>query len=611
MAQHLSIYIITEHDPTSARAAQILESAGYQPQIIHPSHLASHSQSRQWDMVILVEPKDPSCFAAFFACPFVVVSAVDRANQAASALKAGAREYLLNQDLDQLPDLVENLTGDQEPENDFLQNPQAEMERILARYRLAEAQLRQSERRMEQMAEMAPVGIFRVNDRGFIGYANRRTSEILGYSKQDLEGQRWDILFDKEAGKSISSVWPSQRSQPFTTECRMLKSDGTPIWVMIQTAPETPDEDLGYIGTLIDLTNQKQAETSRQESLEKYRHLFNTMLDAYVYHEAILGDDGTVSDIRYLEANPVFEEYMGVTRDEILGKTEREVFPNTEPFWYKVFNKVMETEGPVEFERHLKITGRVYAFKAYRCEGNTFSCTFADVTERKRAAEALLGERNFSNAVLDTAGALIMALDPMGRIVRFNKTAEQLTGYLYSELKGKRPWDTGLVIEERKQFAEKLFEQATREPHSQFEATWVTRSHEPRLISWTNSPLSDSNGVLTHLVAVGYDITEQRLEEREKEFNREQLFQTDKLVSLGTLVAGVAHEINNPNNYISLNSSIMADIWRGVQPVLEEVAKSRENFRIGSLDYDAVCSRLPVLLDAIQDGSLRNQEYHQ
>jgi len=607
MAQHLSIYIITEHETTSQRAASLLEDAGYHTQTGYPSQLINISQSKEWDMVVLVEPKDPCCFAAFFACPFVVVSERDEAAPAVAALKAGAREYLLTRNIEKLPAIAKSLI-EKDARKRLLKSSNScsyEVEDALAGVRLAEAQFRQSERRNEQMAELAPVGIFRLNGMGLIAYANKATAEIMGYSKEDLEGKNWDRLFNASERKRFYSLWSSHKNQPLLTECYLSRKDGEQIWAMVQLAPESLEEDLGYIGTLINITRQKQAEQSRQESLEQYRHLFNTMLDAYVYHEAILDENGRVKDIRYLEANPVFEKYMGVTRDQILGKTEQEVFPDTEPFWYKVFNKVMITDGPVEFERNLKITGRIYAFKAYRCEGNTFSCTFADVTESKRAKEALVEERNFTNAVLDTAGALIMTLDPMGRIVRFNKTAEQLTGYHFEELKGKRPWESGLVVEERKKFAEELFKQATQEPNSQFEATWLTIDDEPRLISWTNSPLYDTTGTLTHLVAVGYDVTEQRLQEREKEFNREQLFHTDKLVSLGTLVAGVAHEINNPNNYISLNSSIMSDIWKGVQPVLEAVGKSRDNFRIGSLDYETVCERLPVLLEAIQDGSLR------
>ena len=62
---------------------------------------------------------------------------------------------------------------------------------------------------------------------------------------------------------------------------------------------------------------------------------------------------------------------------------------------------------------------------------------FRDLTERKRAEEELRHEREFTSTVFDTAGSLIVVLDRAGRIVRFNRTAEELTGYRFDELRGQ------------------------------------------------------------------------------------------------------------------------------------------------------------------------------
>ena len=58
-----------------------------------------------------------------------------------------------------------------------------------------------------------------------------------------------------------------------------------------------------------------------------------------------------------------------------------------------------------------------------------------DITELKQAEESLQDERNVLSAILDIVGALIVVLDPMGRIVRFNRTCEQTTGYTFAEVR--------------------------------------------------------------------------------------------------------------------------------------------------------------------------------
>src|SRR5271154_983151 len=64
-----------------------------------------------------------------------------------------------------------------------------------------------------------------------------------------------------------------------------------------------------------------------------------------------------------------------------------------------------------------------------------------DITELKRTEEALQEERNVVSAILHTVGALVVVLDPQGRIVRFNRACEQLSGYSFAEVSGQKIWD--------------------------------------------------------------------------------------------------------------------------------------------------------------------------
>ncbi|HVG00063.1 MAG TPA: PAS domain S-box protein, partial [Chloroflexia bacterium] len=71
-----------------------------------------------------------------------------------------------------------------------------------------------------------------------------------------------------------------------------------------------------------------------------------------------------------------------------------------------------------------------------------------DITERKAAEEALSHERDFSSTVLETTASLVAVLDREGRVVRFNRACERLTGYSAAEVIGRAPWDFLLLPEE-------------------------------------------------------------------------------------------------------------------------------------------------------------------
>ncbi|MFS8798772.1 CHASE3 domain-containing protein, partial [Synechococcus sp. R60.3] len=82
-----------------------------------------------------------------------------------------------------------------------------------------------------------------------------------------------------------------------------------------------------------------------------------------------------------------------------------------------------------------------------------------ETAEREEAERSLKQERDFTNAVIDTAGALVVVLDPEGRILRFNRAAEQLSGYSLAEVKNRLLWDLGLIPPEDVPGVKQAFEQ--------------------------------------------------------------------------------------------------------------------------------------------------------
>jgi PAS domain-containing protein len=71
-----------------------------------------------------------------------------------------------------------------------------------------------------------------------------------------------------------------------------------------------------------------------------------------------------------------------------------------------------------------------------------------DITELKQLEEELQQERNVASAILHTVGSLVVVLDPQGRIVRFNRACEKVSGYSFAEVEGKYLWDLCVIPEE-------------------------------------------------------------------------------------------------------------------------------------------------------------------
>jgi len=93
--------------------------------------------------------------------------------------------------------------------------------------------------------------------------------------------------------------------------------------------------------------------------------------------------------------------------------------------------------------------------------------------------------------------------------------------------------------------------------------------------------------------------------EREKRQKDQMLTQMDKLVALGTLVSGVAHEINNPNYFIMSGIPVLTDVWEDIKPAIKHYFKNNKDFEIAGMTYSELIKDVPALLKGIKDGSNR------
>ena len=103
------------------------------------------------------------------------------------------------------------------------------------------------------------------------------------------------------------------------------------------------------------------------------------------------------------------------------------------------------------------------------------------------------------------------------------------------------------------------------------------------------------------------DITGLKRAETAAALRKQQLIQADKMASLGILVSGIAHEINNPNNFILLNIQLFAKIWKDILPILEDYYGNNGDFVIAGMLYSRSKDKISQSIDGILKGSERIQ----
>jgi PAS domain S-box-containing protein len=222
------------------------------------------------------------------------------------------------------------------------------------------------------------------------------------------------------------------------------------------------------------------------------------------------------------------------------------------------------------------------------------------IKEKDKIAQALSESEDKYRRLIERANDGIMLIRDK-KICFANKKIKTLLNYNEEEL-SNIPFEKIICTRDREIVIENHVKRLKGEITRNIFETRLISSEGHDIDVEINAGLINYRGVTEDFIFVR-DITERKKNEEEKRRQNEQLVQTDKLVALGTLVSGVAHEINNPNNAIMLNNPIIKEAWESSKPILENYKNEHGDFLISGMPYSYFKNYFPDIIDGIHESS--------
>lgn len=441
--------------------------------------------------------------------------------------------------------------------------------------RLVELALRSSEQQYRSLVETIPYGIEEIDTTGTIIFSNSAYHRMLGYEQGEMLGKKiWDFSPEPEHSNLPEYLAMLVEQQPPQTSYlgQSLTKDGNLIDVQMDWNYKRNEQGLvtGFISVITDITELKQAEKTQRKTEELYRTLSRNFPNGAV----VLFD----KDLRYTLAEGQCLTEIGIFKELLEGKTIWEAFP---PETYEIlepkYRAALDGKSTVFEVTYGNKVYLVHVLPVKNDQGEIFAgmSMTQDISEHKRAEQALLEERNFVSAIVDAADVLIVVCDLQGRIVRFNRACEEITGYSFAEVKGKCGWDLFLLPEDIEPVKAIFQELQTGQVSSNHENYWLTRAGTRRMLSWSDTIIHNADGLPKYIVGIGIDITDRKRAE-------EMHFALEKDKTINELryrfFSMVSHQFRTPLSTILITAQLLGaspDKWT-------EEKKIKNIFRIES-----------------------------
>ncbi|MDD4731718.1 MAG: PAS domain S-box protein [Desulfovibrio sp.] len=423
--------------------------------------------------------------------------------------------------------------------------------------------------KLSQALQHSPIAVLMYDEDGVVEYVNKAFVALTGYEAEEVLGRGLDVISSRQQDEAVSrKMWKTLRQgHVWRGETQHRNKSGREFWSMTHVAPLDEGKQAGarhFVSFMEDITKRKVAEGVLQERLQ----FIQTLMDAVptpIFYKNI---DGV-----YQGCNRAFEEYFGIIRPLLIGRTLHEMQPELDAGAFHERDIQLARRGGMEvYESHARrkdgeIRDVIFHKAAYRNASGTpvgIVGSVTDITERKRAEREARENESTLTHVLQGIRAGIMVVNPEGGTIEdVNDRVVEMLGRERSECRSSS-CDSLHWLDE---FGVPVASGTLLKPQTDKEYRLSLAGGGVLPVALTVLPTTIRGE--PRILQILFDLSERKALER-------QLNLAQKLESVGQLAAGIAHEINTPIQYVGSNLTYMQEALARLAQAMEQCEQCTE-----------------------------------
>jgi PAS domain S-box-containing protein len=421
----------------------------------------------------------------------------------------------------------------------------------------------------ETLLDTVDAVILVLDQQGRFTRVNRYFQQLFGYETSDLEGKfAWDVLIRSEERDSVKEVFCPARSFRGKRQHKQiwLTSDGVELtiaWSITRLA--NPTENNGrFLISGIDVSARDKVE----HMLEREHMLLQSLIDSI--QDLIFYKD--INSV-YLGCNRAFEAFSGRKMKDYQGETDASFYPpDTAQGFLDTDQRVLATGQDAIYENWttdpagepILLETRKTPYRGLDGKVLGVIGIGRDITRHRLAEEALLKANSEIEQLISSLSSILIGLTPELRVTMWNTMAQKILGIPASFTSGKYLGELSIQWEWNE--IKKSIYRSEIDNRSIFMDPIRFKRGDGRegFLGINISPIHSQDKTISGYILLCADITERKLLES-------RLAQAQKLESIGSLAAGIAHEINTPIQYIGDNTLFLQSSFSDLLGLIDKL----------------------------------------